>query len=182
MFSNQTFDSLPSRIGTDKDVKELDEVFRWLGFDVVSHIDLTKKEMNDTLHGYMLRTYDQYDALFCFVLTHGMDDNMLTTDGLEISFDTIKSVFVKSMGLYSKPKVLLIQACRGPDIPKFVQISVHGDSVKMDEKYSDCPVKPSKVFSDSGSSIMPEEADFMMVLSSTAGKDIISTLNYHGHF
>ena len=182
VFSNQTFDSLPTRTGTDKDVQELDDVFRWLGFDFVSHIDLPKKEMQDTLHSYMLRKYDQYDALFCFVLTHGKDDNVLTTDGQEISFDVIKSVFVRSIGLYSKPKIVFIQACRGSDIPKFVQIASHREILKMDKKYGDFPGKPIKVLSDSGSSITQEDADFMMVLSSTAGTNTFDTLNHDGHF
>ena len=183
VFSNQNFDSLPTRTGTDKDVEELENVFRWLGFDFVSHIDLTKNEMQGALNGYMKRKYDQYDTLFCFVLTHGKDDNVLTTDGQEISFEVLKSVFVQSKGLHSKPKVVFIQACRGSDIPKFVQIVGHKESVKMDKKYCDFPVKPREVLSDSGSSIMQEEADFMMVLSSTAGTNTFDNLKYyHYHF
>ena len=179
VFSNENFtkEGLTHRVGTNRDVNALKQVFEGLGYDFVAHKDLTGDDMNRALNDLMKKDYDKYDALFCFVLSHGEEEVILATDGKEIKLETIRSCFIKSFGLRNKPKLVFIQSCQGGDNSRLVQVETEnhsnfdGKTTKSEDFDIDIELV-ERVSADCGSSVIPEEGDFMMILSSTPGDHI----------
>ena len=181
IISNETFsvETFKTRTGTDEDVKDLKEVFEWLQFKVNVNENLTYKEMNDLLHSYSTKDYSDCDTVICFIMSHGTDDQIYTTDGSLISSDTIRSVFIKNNQLLNKPKCVFVQACRGSDKTNIsqsdgnlseepYQYTKYPESVRNKDN-SITPRKADLAFVD-GSEIICQDQDFMMLFSGTTGK------------
>ena len=172
IISNKTFSvgNLGTRFGTDEDVKELKEVFEWLEFCVNVNKDLNYKDMNDLLHSYTTKDYSNCDAVICFIMSHGTDDQIYATDGRLVSSETVRSVFVQNSGLLNKPKCVFIQACRGNDKPIISQSDGHSSADQNKKKTQ--PQSKSDVTFEDGSELICRDQDFMMLFSSTSGKYI----------
>ena len=171
IFSMERFENLSPRHGTEKDVKNLTEVFEGLGFDVHVYKDLNSKEMQDTLHRYTKREYDSYQALLCFILSHGENEGIYTSDEKLIQLETIREVLLNTKGLHGKPKIVFIQACRGSSTASLVQVQHDAPNKANIELECRQKVFPSEVAqADAGVDVVPRDGEFMMVMATTPGK------------
>ena len=176
IFNFEYFEHLTPRYGTAKDEEAVKKVFQWLGFHVDTHHNLSKVELCHELRKYKNMDYNSCDAFFCFLLSHGDEDSIYTSDDMKIPLETIKSIIVQSRDLRCKPKVLIIQACRGQGNPKLVP-KVYPDSrderlsnVKKRQVRKKCSSQP--VISDFGITLTPEEGEFLMWMATTQGENI----------
>ena len=189
IFSNERFSDerrYTRRIGTDKDVEALTNVFRWLNFEVRSHLDLTCVEMVTELRKYRNDDYHGYDAFFCFFLSHGENEAIISTDGKEIKLDTIRDIFLQSKGLRRTPKFVFIQACRGSDnvelVPaEYITSKPLGDNTEWQKEFKAATQstmeaantkstdRDIEVEEQGARGIMPRDVDFMMLMASTSG-------------
>ena len=181
IISNKMFSvgKLGTRFGVDEDVRELKEVFKWLQFRVNVNEDLSYKDMNDLLHSYTTKDYSDCDAVICFIMSHGTDDQIYTTDGRLVSSETVRSVLVQNNGLLNKPKCVFIQACRGSDKPIISQSDGHSSAdpnPKEPQPYQNkgdsIASKKSDITFADRSELICRDQDFMMLFSSTSGKYI----------
>ncbi|XP_038605241.1 caspase-10 isoform X2 [Tachyglossus aculeatus] len=168
IFNNFTFKGkLNSRKGTQKDVAELQRVFRWLGLDVETFNDKTRQEMVATLEECSRRPdHDVRDCLVCCVLSHGESGAVYSADEELIPIRQIMSYFTAKgcPGLAHKPKLFFIQACQGKDIQEAVQIEPDARNPELDPQ-PEPPPAPRESPKDS----IPAEVDFLLGMATVDG-------------
>ena len=108
-----------ARKGSNLDLVSLREAFERLHYIVIVKRNLTKPEFKKELVRIARLDHYSYDSFFCVVMSHGdQNDNILLSDGRKISRDELTSEFssVYCRSLSGKPKIFIIQACRGSKI------------------------------------------------------------------
>lgn len=126
IINNVEFDHLNDRHGFDVDFNNLRTFFlekvMWREEDVQFQKNLTVKEMQDII--IMLRRYDynNHGAFFLIILSHGNKFGICGKDSLQNDSVTVLDVEKDILPYFSasncpsladKPKVLIMQACRG---------------------------------------------------------------------
>ncbi|XP_066455877.1 caspase-1-B-like isoform X2 [Eleutherodactylus coqui] len=117
-------DATLNRKGADIDLKEMTNLLEGLGYSVRLKINLTAEEMQDAMTSFAAHTdHSQSDSTFLVFMSHGAKNIIHgidvksedVTKGLHVDkiFDTFNNKNCR--GLRDKPKMILIQACRGND-------------------------------------------------------------------
>ena len=101
------------RVWSKKDVENLKQTLEYLEFDVDIKEDLTKSELENVLKEQAEKSHENYDCFLCVVMSHGIDDHIVTRDNQLISFDQIMAPIKSCTTLINKPKMFFFQACRG---------------------------------------------------------------------
>ena len=140
------------RIGSEDDVKNLTNLFDDFGFRSHIHCNLTGGEMLRLLTDTSQKDFSRYDCFVCVILSHGSRDGIYGIDEEVINIEAITSLFRRNEcpSLEGKPKILLIQACRGNQRDR-VPVESDGDPVAFSN--------PS----------LPADADFLICFSSAPG-------------
>lgn len=115
------------RNGSDVDVTNLAELFKYLGFKVFVKNDLKAEK----IHEYIDRFKKQFEKMsvdmsaFC-IMSHGDNGELVDIDGvgMDVEEDIIKKFYDLSP-LIGKPKLFLLQYCRGEKLD-------YGNSVPLD--------------------------------------------------
>lgn len=152
------------RYGGEKDEKVLRPLFQELGFVVEVFNDLQYFEMQQVAEKFAKLDHSNYDAFICIIMSHGGDkDTIEGVKGKKIHIENITSEFKPSKcpTLAEKPKVFIVQACRGRSEDQNLQ-PIHltaADSAK------------SGLFKDSTlpRSDTPDESDFLYAFSTVPG-------------
>lgn len=109
----------PPRRGTDIDRDNLYHLLRQLHFDVQVYNDsdgLTAKEIAQKLEIFAADPAHRHgDSSFVCLLSHGEEGFIFGTDGRKLELDSVFKLFDNSNcpTLVGKPKIFVIQACRG---------------------------------------------------------------------
>lgn len=109
-------DIFPTRKGSDEDANRFDQIFRQLGFETIMTRNLTADQMRAKFRELSAACKPEHDALFVFILSHGSENGIYGTDGMEVYLESeIISCFDNRncKAMIGKPKVFVIQACRG---------------------------------------------------------------------
>ncbi|XP_062374523.1 caspase-8-like [Sardina pilchardus] len=160
IFNNVKFiDGKKERLGSDKDAEVLESTFNGLGFDVEVLRDKKVQEIKDKLEELSKKVTDDDCCFVCCVLSHGNTTGVEGYDKAVLPIHDILSPFSgrRCPALAGKPKVFFIQACRGSEMQK--KVEVQADS--LDEEDSDLSL-------DSIVSI-PDFADFLISMSTFDG-------------
>ena len=107
------------RKGSRLDLISLRETFEQLQYVVMARENLTKAEFKREIVKIARLDHSSYDSFFCVVMSHGDEnDNIMLADGKKISRDEITSEFsnIYCKSLAGKPKIFILQACRGSKI------------------------------------------------------------------
>ena len=106
---------LRNREGTDIDAAALERLFTHLGFSTCRHNDLTASQMTDVLRDVSILDHKKYNCLLIAILTHGEQGKLYGTDGKSIFVESLTELFYgnKCPSLVGKPKIFILQACRG---------------------------------------------------------------------
>ncbi|KAI0222026.1 Cell death protein 3 [Lamellibrachia satsuma] len=109
------YDEEHHRHGTDHDKEKLQELFRKLYFDTITHDNLTAEQIRETLKEESRKQESSANAFVLCILSHGENDHILGTDEEMISIDDITAMFdgKSCPTLINKPKIFIFQACRG---------------------------------------------------------------------
>ncbi|KAL3871851.1 hypothetical protein ACJMK2_039823 [Sinanodonta woodiana] len=153
------------RKGTHLDVSALKKFFEdTLKFDVEDprqdkDTDLTLSEFDEVLeHAKSLLNLQakKYYCFFCAVLSHGNEKGIRCGDGQFKDVDDIMKTFTndKISNFVGKPKVFLIQACRG-------------DAIQKDHPIADD--WPTAISDVTGKITVPTEADVLIAYATTPG-------------
>ena len=141
------------RTGSDDDAKNLANLFDDFGFRSRIHCNLTGVEMLRLLTDTAEKDFSRYDCFVCVILSHGSKDGIYGTDDKVINIEAITSLFRRDEcpALEGKPKIFLIQACRGNQRDR-IPVESDGD--------------PAQLFSNPS---LPADADFLICFSSAPG-------------
>ena len=108
------------RLASDKDIEMLEKLFGALDFKVKIERNLTREEMFKVLHNISQEDHSNYDCFVLCLISHGSDGFFYGTGGERVFLDTVRDLFSNSRcsTLKGKPKLFVIQACRGHEIDK----------------------------------------------------------------
>ena len=166
---------------TDLDAESLFRLFKGLGYEVRLFNDLTGKKMLSTLRDVAKRDHRKVDSLVVCILTHGVEGQLYGSDEELIRVDDVFKPFngYNCPTLVGKPKVFLMQACRGGVFDYRVE--------STDNQYYQSKEEPSledmkkaaeemyrmqqKEFeaTDGKAVVLPAEADFAVVFVTVPG-------------
>ena len=164
-----------NRTGAEEDEKNLKQLFKDLFFRVIVERDLTKHQMENVAAKYGAKDHSTFDAFVMIVMSHGGDrDCILGVNGRETSVKNLMVEFQerKCPSLKEKPKVFIIQTCRGSLVkvckrstfPAGNVISLAGPSASVqacDATLSSESTLPRSVF--------PLEFDFVLAFATVPG-------------
>ena len=144
----------PVRSGSDEDVERLVDLFRDFRFQIKERRNLERSDMMNLLTDTSEKDFTKYDCFVCVILSHGAQNGIYGTDDQVITLEAITSLFRRDAcpSLQGKPKIFLIQACRGTQRDR---VSTESDSDPI--FYS----KPS----------LPADSDFLICFASAPGHE-----------
>ena len=105
--------NLKERQWSIKDVENLKNTLKYLEFDLELEENLTKSQIEQRLQQIASINHENFDCFLCVVMSHGKEDNFVTSDSELISFDEIMVPIKSCPTLFNKPKIFLFQVCRG---------------------------------------------------------------------
>ena len=157
-------DENDDRYGGEVDEQILGELFQdELHFDVQVKHDLQYYEMQQACEEIATEVdHSAYDVFVCIIMSHGGDrDTVFGVRGKKIAIEDLTSEFCpeKCPSLDGKPKVFIIQTCRGPGEDK--TILSPGASVDY--------VTGLSTDSTVSRSVCPQQADFLLAFSTVPG-------------
>nr|XP_055070130.1 caspase-8-like [Misgurnus anguillicaudatus]XP_055070131.1 caspase-8-like [Misgurnus anguillicaudatus] len=160
IINNVQFATMNDRPGSDMDEKSLNKVFNWLGFRVVVHRNKTAAQMKDLLMDLGQKV--DGDCFICCLLSHGSKEGVYGIDGAVVSVDEIREPFngINCKSLAGKPKLFIIQACRGIRSQNIVK--VQADDPSGEES-------GLEVDAESFDVSIPADSDFLIARSTTDG-------------
>ncbi|XP_064535285.1 caspase-like [Drosophila montana] len=116
IFSHKLFNErgLASRPETSVDTKNLERVLEHLDFNVTIYKDLNYKEIMKKIASAVALNHRENDCILVALLTHGNNDVVYAKDKY-YKLEEIWEAFSadKCPSLAGKPKIFIIQACRG---------------------------------------------------------------------
>jgi hypothetical protein len=104
---------LKERKLSEKDVENLKKTLDYLEFKVILSLDSTKSEIKKLLQEQADLDHSELDCFLCVIKSHGNEDKIVTRDNLEMSYKEIMEPIKMCKSLENKPKLFLLQACRG---------------------------------------------------------------------
>ncbi|XP_016091967.1 caspase-6-like [Sinocyclocheilus grahami] len=151
---------LNSRSGTNADGQNLVRRFQDLGFEVKAYDDYKREDVLSKIREAAAANHVDADCFVCVFLSHGENGHIYAYDG-QIEIQEITDLFKgdKCRSLVGKPKIFILQACRGD---------------KHDEAVTPMDVVDSQtvndVVVDAGAlCTLPAGADFLMCYSVAEG-------------
>ena len=153
--NNKLFDDHPehgkqaTRHGSEEDVRQVQDLFKNLGFEVLTEENLTRQQLLEQLDSVAYEDHSDYDCFVLWLMTHGKSGEVFCSDGEKIPIQTAHDFFSQCKSLRGKPKLFFIQACRGDDEDEGVSVTT--DQVVFAKEYT----------SKSPASRIPKHADFL---------------------
>ncbi|XP_045848495.1 group XIIA secretory phospholipase A2 isoform X3 [Meles meles] len=155
---------LPERRGTNADRDNLTRRFSELGFEVKCFNDLKAEELLLRIHEASTSSHMDADCFLCVFLSHGEGNHIYAYDA-KIEIQTLTGLFKgdKCQSLVGKPKIFIIQACRGDqhDVP-VIPLDV------VDHR-TDAPEANVTQVDAASVHTLPAGADFLMCYSVAEG-------------
>ena len=163
--------SFEERGGSDEDMTRLERLFKALHFSVKLFKNLSAREILKTTTAI---AYDQdhtdYDAFVCCILAHGRDGGRLVgSDGDSFSMSEMTSPFSarRCPSLAGKPKLFLVQACRGEELQlgEYAADSYLTDALPCEPHVADrqAPTRgPTVQLTRHHRHVVPDMADFFI--------------------
>ncbi|XP_060947023.1 caspase-6-like [Limanda limanda] len=152
---------LNDRHGTNADRFNLERRLTALDFEVRSYDNYKQEEVLQQIDLAAADNHSDADCFLLIFLSHGENNHVYTYDG-KIEIQDITSMFKgdKCKSLVGKPKIFILQACRGDihDVPVMAF-----DAVDSEIKTNEVVVDASAVYT------LPAGADFLMCYSVAEG-------------
>ena len=163
------------REGSEQDVERLRNLFESLRFEVIIKRDLKRDQIKGVAQEYGGKNHDKFVAFVLIVMSHGDEkDIIFGVDNDSISVRKLMKEFQaeRCPSLKGKPKIFIIQACRGPRMSEdkgsddYVE-SVNADPTEID--LADNLMDQFSVDSSLSKSVFPPETDFLLAFATVPG-------------
>ncbi|CAM4366083.1 unnamed protein product [Leuciscus chuanchicus] len=151
---------LGNRSGTEADRQNLVRRFQELDFEVKAYNDYKRDEVLDKIKEAAAADHADADCFVCVFLSHGENGHIFANDG-KIEIEEVTDLFKgdKCRSLVGKPKIFILQACRGDKHDDPVTPMDVVDSQAVNEVVVDAGVLYT----------LPAGADFLMCYSVAEG-------------
>uniref|UniRef100_UPI00358E7013 caspase-3 isoform X1 n=2 Tax=Myxine glutinosa TaxID=7769 RepID=UPI00358E7013 len=154
LINNENFlrkTGMNKRSGTVKDARNLMQCFTALGFKTDVKQNLTCREMYEYMYSVSKQDHSKRPCFMCAILSHGEKDLIYGIDDT-MDFKQLSSCFRGDVckSLVGKPKIFIVQACRGQEFDDGIQT----DAVSQ---------------SNNSVPTIPVEADFLYCYSTVLG-------------
>ena len=117
-----------------------------LKFNEKIHKDTSADEMRRLMREYGNLDYTNDSCVFCFVMSHGDRGLIISTDNFKIYLEEFLDSFKENTTLKNKPKVFIIQACRGNN--QMSKFSTDEMDSHLDETYTDIDATRLPMYAD----------------------------------
>ncbi|XP_051720693.1 caspase a [Ctenopharyngodon idella] len=160
LINNRDFDEKAmTRRGAERDEENMEWLLNQLDYEVVKYSNLSGQEMKQAVKNFAVCQEHAYsDSTFVVIMSHGKRDAILGVHHTTDNPDTfpVDDIYVhlnsqNCPALLNKPKVILIQACRGGE---------HGRVWASDGE-------PDKSMEIEGDDFVHKEKDFISLMSCT---------------
>lgn len=189
IINNKNFTGkMKRREGTDLDAENLFRLFKGLCYDVKLFNDLTGAKMLSTLKHVAKLDHRNMDSLVVCILSHGLEGQLYGTDEELIPVEMVFKPFngYNCPTLVGKPKMFLMQACRGgvfdygveaTDSP-FDQAQEEEASKEQEPSLEEMKKAAEEMYrqqqkefeaTDGQAVVLPAEADFAVVFATVPG-------------
>ena len=169
----QEQEKLDVRLGSNEDVESLEKLFEALDFKVKIERNKGRKEILKILDDIAQYDHTHYDCFVLWLMSHGQDGQFYGADGETVPIESVRD-FLSSTEcptLKGKPKIIFIQACRGPrkeqgvvaDAPQSPTEQGREPSTNDSEESSD------RDFNFKLSKAIPVHADILIANSTISG-------------
>ncbi|XP_029028015.1 caspase a-like isoform X2 [Betta splendens] len=174
LITNITFTNVMyNRGGADIDEKNMEKLLSSLGYEVVKHTDLTAEQIHKAVLDFSKHPkLRQTDSVWVVMMSHGKLGNILGVNYNEADAKpdqfSINNIYTcldseHCPALLNKPKVIVIQACRG--VGKG-DVLISDGATAADEAPQSCP-SDFEDFEDDAIRRVHKEKDFISLLSCT---------------
>lgn len=148
-FENLGSVKLEERLGTDYDVERLKSSWLSFGFEVIVLENVPHDKIVPNIQNYMKMSKHSHSAFAVCILSHGQNEVVYGSDSIPLQVNKIKTILCSYIkDLFRKPKLLIIQACRGDDMMR---------SLFTKDIRTDAPID-----------ILPEPADLLVFWATVA--------------
>ncbi|XP_053317467.1 caspase-6 isoform X2 [Spea bombifrons] len=153
--------TMPERRGTNADRDNLQRRLLDLGFEVRIHNDLKEDEVIKKISEASEADHSDADCFLCVFLSHGEDNHVYAFDA-KVEIQKLTCLFKgdKCQSLVGKPKIFIIQACRGNQHDEPVTFM---DAPDAATEVNTVEVDAASVYT------LPAGADFIMCYSVAEG-------------
>ncbi|XP_060078147.1 caspase-3-like [Ylistrum balloti] len=177
IINNRKFTDLPDREGTDKDAANLLNRFNEFGFHTRLICDKSRHELLEELKNIARMDHTEHSTFFCTFLTHGNERGIWATDS-QIKMNELSDIFdaKNCPTLINKPKIFLMQACRGNDDVHAATIRVlnpqaeHVAADTMPDEPEEMEVQEVEEPASIDILTVPTIMDFLFIYSTVEGK------------
>ena len=171
IINNVNFPTMKDRTGSNWDAEALKKLFNdYLGFRVKCFNDLPSKDIKELMENTQKADHSKLDCLVVAILSHGENGHVYGTDGVLISVKSITGCFNGSNcpSLGGKPKIFILQACRG-ERRDYGAGSVATDGSDDPEVLEKIVLEEDETDGGGYGMALPEEADFVLAYATTPG-------------
>ncbi|CAI9741478.1 caspase-7-like [Octopus vulgaris] len=145
------------RLGSEKDVEGITELFKAFNFEVRSYLNKTAEEMKDITTKEASESTASEDCFVMFFMSHGTVGNIIGTDGKELSYSIIHTILKESSQLKDKPKLIYVNTCQVKPMVDNVPKGTDASSTKENTCRSETQVKVDAECSSAGESNSEKE-------------------------
>ena len=152
------------RHGSEEDVRQVEELFIALGFEIQRRQNLSRLQLLDELDDVACQDHSAYDCFVLWLMSHGRSGEVFCSDGNTIPIQTLHDMFSNSDTLSGKPKLFFIQACRGDGEDEGVSVSADtgiSSYEQLSPNQVDSPIDAVK----KSAPRVPTHADFLYAFS-----------------
>ncbi|XP_071840142.1 caspase-3-like isoform X1 [Apostichopus japonicus] len=123
IINNMKFRTMPERRGTEVDGRNLHHVFKELGFNVDTKTNVKGQEMATFIREFAKMNHSTFDCVILAILTHGVEGALYGVDEKKLAVEDVFKYFdaTRAPTLIGKPKIVILQACRGERFDKGVE-------------------------------------------------------------
>ena len=163
------------RKGSEQDVERLRNLFESLRFEVIIKRDLERNHIEEVAQEYGRKNHDKFVAFVLIVMSHGDDEDcVLGVDNKPVSVKALMKEFQaqKCPSLKGKPKILIIQTCRGSRECDVERLDDYVESVNADPTefgLADNSMDQFSLDSSLSKSVFPPETDFLLAFATVPG-------------
>ncbi|CAG2104448.1 unnamed protein product [Medioppia subpectinata] len=174
VFNHKTFDKqtkCKDRDGTDKDVRNIITCFERLDFEVIVVNDGSLRDIRQTLFNIGTENHTNNDCVVVIILTHGNEHTLWARDTkykAEILFP-----YLYCSSLIGKPKIFIIQACRGNNVDSGSKLKTLGNGSSSVDKR---PIVYKPVYT------IPTNADLLIYQSTSPGHYSFRNADFGSYF
>ena len=117
--NNKWNDDSETRKGSEMDVQRFRMIAEMFRYDYVVETNLEAEKMRAAIARAADKVEDTHDSFICFITSHGNNSGILGVDNEVVTatelVDIVRPENCKKLA--HKPKIFIIQACRGDEVP-----------------------------------------------------------------